>query len=112
MKLQKVGELAFILRVAIAVIAGLASYAVTQNIGVAAVLAILGIVVGLLNITEKEVVPFLAAVIALVVSGSSLSVILSGIPQIVMVLQNIVVFAAPAALVVALKAIASLSSSA
>lgn len=69
-------------------------------------LVLLGLVVGFVNITEKEVVAFLVASIALMSAGSAnlttlgqLGSIFSGI------LESVVVFVAPAAIVVAVKAI-------
>jgi hypothetical protein len=75
------------------------------------VLVILGLVVGVLNIKDKEIFNFLIATIAIVAVGAAN---LNQIPIIgsylgYMVL-NIVAFVAPAALVVALKAIYGLAS--
>ena len=108
----KMGQWAFIIGVVLAILFGL----VPQDWESMAtlVLVILGLVVGLLNVTEKESTPFLVAAAALMItglSGRTLSVIK---PEVLgSFLQNAVekigVFVAPAAIVVALKAIQSLA---
>ncbi|NYZ76815.1 hypothetical protein H0O02_00700 [Candidatus Micrarchaeota archaeon] len=117
----KYGEWAFLLGVILALVIGLFS----SQLGIAsaylmAVLAILGLVVGFLNVTEKEVNTFLIAAIALLAIpnvlvplntslalvpqvGATVAIWLSGI------FSAIGVFVAPAALIVALKAIYSLA---
>lgn len=66
-------------------------------------LVLLGLVVGFLNVTEKEAVTFLVAAVALIVAGSA------GIGELWFRLENVlravVVFVSPAAVVVAIKAI-------
>ncbi|MBM3303598.1 MAG: hypothetical protein FJY76_00745, partial [Candidatus Aenigmarchaeota archaeon] len=63
---QKVGGWAFILGVVIAILAGLAStFAAMYSGYVLLVLVILGLIVGFLNIKDKEVVNFLIVAIAL-----------------------------------------------
>lgn len=105
---NSLGSWAFILGVIIAIIAGLAAGAidVTAQGYVAIVLVILGLVVGFLNIGAKEVTDFLIAAIALVAVGAAN---LGTIPVIGAYLSTMVLyiaaFVAPAALVVALKAI-------
>lgn len=75
----------------------------------ALVLGILGVVVGLLNVVGKEVTQFLIASIAFIAGASSLSALLSAIPGVgafvPTFLQAVVIFVAPSATVVALKAI-------
>ena len=105
---NSLGSWAFILGVLIAIIAGLAAGSIdaaTQGY-LAIVLVILGLVVGFLNIGAKEVTDFLIAAIALVAVGAAN---LATIPWIGGYLASMVLyiaaFVAPAALVVALKAI-------
>ena len=111
---SKMGEWAFILGVLIAVVIGLFSSKLSINIQgwLILLLVVVGLVVGLLNITEKETTPFLIASVALLITGTAgdtLKIIpligdyLSGI------VQAIAVFVTPAAIVVALKAIRSLA---
>lgn len=72
-------------------------------------LAILGLIVGLFNITGKEVVPFMIAAITFIVTFQSLSAILGKIPAVGGFFGNffelLVVFVAPAAAVVAFSAL-------
>ena len=66
-------------------------------------LVILGLVVGYLNVSDKEAVTFLIATIALMTAGSAGLGLLWG--SLESLLANLVVFVAPAAVVVALKAV-------
>jgi hypothetical protein len=74
-------------------------------------LVVLGLIVGLVNLTTKETVPFLVSAVALMLAGI---VNLSLIPGIGVCLSsslsNIVVFVVPAAVIVALKAVWRLAS--
>lgn len=103
---EKVGAWAFILGVVIAIIAGLAASALDAITAgyITLVLVILGLIVGLLNIEDKQVTGFLIAAIALIAVGTAN---LSAIPYVGLYLSvmviNIAAFVAPAALVVALK---------
>ena len=110
----KLGQWAFIAGVAIAVIIGLFSSKLGGNTQgwLILLLVVLGLIVGLLNVTEKESTPFLIAAAALLLTGTAgntLAIIptiggyLSGI------VQAIAVFVTPAAIVVALKSIQSLA---
>ena len=93
-----IGKWAFIIGLIIAVLAGL----FLQATWVAWVLAILGVLVGLFNVTEKETQNFLLAAIALTVSATALNTlpIVGGI--IASILAYIVAFVAGAVVVVAL----------
>lgn len=111
---RKMGEWAFIVGVLIAVIIGLFSGNLTGDTKgwLVLLLVVLGLIVGFLNITESETTPFLVAAIALLITGTA-SESLRIIPTIGGYLAGIVaaiaVFVAPAAIVVALKAIQSLA---
>ncbi|MCX6802875.1 MAG: hypothetical protein NT067_07250 [Candidatus Diapherotrites archaeon] len=109
---EKIGGYAFILGVIIAVIAGIA---VGVNIGqswvgwVPLILFIIGIIVGLLNIGDKEITPFLIASIALMLTysaGTGLLEINKVLPSVGTILQQIVhhvvILVAPAALIIGL----------
>ena len=107
---QKIGSWAFIIGVVIAVVTGIAIGLMPAVSGetwvnyVPLILVILGLIVGFLNIGDKEVMPFLIASVALVMVGTVAE--LGTIPVFGIVFAKIVnyiaVFAAPAALVVAL----------
>lgn len=102
----RLGQWAFIIGVVIAIIAGLVP--AWQTVTVTWILVILGLVVGILNITAKETVEFLVAAIALLMTGSAGAIPALG-TIILSILANIVAFVAPAALIVALKAIYELA---
>lgn len=103
----KMGHWAFIVGILLAIIAGLIPQLQTTTI--TWILVILGLVVGLLNITARETTEFLVAVIALMIVGSAGAIpALGGI--VLSILANIVALSAPAALVVALKAIYGLAA--
>jgi hypothetical protein len=113
MPYEKIGGWAFILGVVIAIVAGLASGALdAASAGyVTLALVILGLVVGFLNVGDKQVNDFLIAAIAVVLLGTAN---LGVIPMIGMYLAsmvlNVAAFVAPAALVVALKAVYNLAA--
>ncbi|PJA18603.1 MAG: hypothetical protein COX63_02075 [Candidatus Diapherotrites archaeon CG_4_10_14_0_2_um_filter_31_5] len=116
MELEKIGELAFILGVVIALIAGVAFNYLGSLAGwVPLVLVILGIIVGLLNIKDKETTPFLIASIALLATGAVdsfriIDEVLNPLGTILYyIFANIAVFVAPAALIVAIVAIKKLA---
>ena len=123
MKTGKIGEWAYLVSVVIAVLAGVAAAAgFGASAWVAVLLVILGAVVGLLNISEKETTAFLVATVALIVASlgadptgaSGTFAVLNVIPGlgtlINAIVANIAVFAAPAAIIVAVKAIMNLAS--
>jgi len=90
------GHWALIIGIALAVIAGF-----TAITSLPIVLFILGLVVGLLNIKEKESTPFLVAVIALLLIGVAGSQV--GGEIVASILNNFIAFMAAAGLIVALK---------
>ena len=113
MEFDRLGEWVFILGVVIAIISGLAYQAMDATSAgyITVVLVILGLIVGVLNIKDKEIFNFLIATIAIVAVGAanlnSIPIIGSYLGYMVL---NIAAFVAPAALVVALKAIYNLAS--
>jgi len=120
MDIEKIARWAFTAFIIIAIIMGLvvgymhyngdANYANT-NAYVTLILLILGIIVGLVSITVKEVTPFLIAAIALIVaSASNVWLPLDTIHGLLyhwatQILSYIVAFAAPAAVIIAIKAV-------
>jgi len=103
--MEMVGKVAFIVGLLLAVVAGLVpSVAGFAYLGL--VLVALGLLVGFLNIAEKDVVTVLVALIALVTVGNAtLNVIPAVSTYLIGVLENFVLFVGAAAFVVALKAI-------
>ena len=123
--MREVGSWSFIVGVLIATIIGILSGLqqtdmvawVPVEIWTIATLA-LGLIVGLLNISEKETMPFLIAVVALGLAGSLGQAFATLFPYwtqigavISNVLINIAAFAIPAGVVVALKSFYNLASS-
>ena len=114
---QKIGGWAFIVGIVVSLLAGIAQTAMGTIPGAAfipLVLVILGLIVGFLNIEDKDVTSFLVAsftFLAMAVSAAGLSII-PGIGQyLVAIVNDIAVFVAPAAFVVALRAIVKLAGS-
>ena len=110
--LPTIGVWAFLGGLVIAFLAGLLGM---TDSTVAMVLGILGLIVGFLNIGDKEIQHFLVAGIAWLLSASSLSslgVTLFGAVigvLIAAVFNNVSIFVAPAVAVVALKAVYDIS---
>ena len=107
MEMKEIGSYIFLLGIIVAVVAGLAvNYisAYTEIIGV--ILVIVGIIVGLLNIEAKEVESFLIAAIALAVTGGASFGALGTIGlYLSAIVTNIATLVAPAAVIVAIKAV-------
>jgi hypothetical protein len=120
MDMEKIAHWAFVACVIIAIVMGLVvgymvnqSYSNTTNVDadVTLVLLILGIVVGLVKITAKEVTPFLIAAIALI--AAAIANVWSPLTTINTLLFNwatyilhyIIAFVAPAAVIIAIKAV-------
>lgn len=131
MSMEQIGGYALIGGVLIAILEG-----VIQNIfgigdpsigpWIGLALVVLGLIVGLLNIKDENTVPFLIASIALIVTAipGAWAAQLTALDQITktfgfglgtmlqLIVFNIAMFAAPAALVVALKTVYSTASAA
>lgn len=99
-----VGAWAFVIGLVLALLAG---FGFTDEPWAYLALGILGVIVGLVNIHERDNVPFLVAAIAFVVAGEGLALVLAATPgigpQLPSVLHYVVSFVSPAAGVVALK---------
>lgn len=125
MDTEKIVRWAYVAFVVIAIVMGLVvgymAYSATwhwadsvvadTNGWVMLILLILGIIIGLTSITEKEVTPFLITTIALIVSSvSNVWNPLSNIHELLYywataILNYIVAFAAPAAVIIAIKSL-------
>ena len=129
---QEIAQYAFMAFVAIAIIAGLAvgymAYAEESwtavedaNAYVTLIMLILGVIVGLVSITTKEVTPFLISSIALMVTrvglGTASGDVWKPLEKIhgllyywaTGILNYIVAFTAPAAVIIAIRAIWALA---
>jgi hypothetical protein len=104
--LSKIGFWAFIIGLIICIIGGFIS-SWPSNTAIIIILIILGLIVGFLNITTKEITLFLVATIALIVTGhvfSSITVL--GIGKFLdRMLSLLATLMAPAAIVAAIKAL-------
>lgn len=101
-----VGSWAFLIGLIIAIIVAF----VGIGVGTAWTLFIIGIIVGLLNIADKEVTPFLmAGAVLVIVSSLGSGNIPSGVDQVSNILQAINLLFVPATVVVAIKQVFSLA---
>jgi hypothetical protein len=105
-----VGAWAYIVGI---VVAALAAVFVQQGLDLLTyiVLAVLGIVVGLMNITEDETLLFLVAAVALVVSANGVRGVLENILFMETFLNNVIIFTAASAFIVSIKALFKVSKS-
>lgn len=115
---QKMGSWAFLIGVVVAIVLGFVGGALGTNIMAwgTLLLVVLGLLVGFLNVKDKEIKEFLIASIALILTGSIGSTLVpldTLVPTLGTLLQavmaQIAVFVTPAALVVAIKAIYNLA---
>ena len=107
----KVGSWAFIIGVVVALLIGVFSMGDTPV--ATTVLIVLGLIVGLLNVTGRETTPFLLASVSLVIVSSMGGAVFAGMVPIGVTLQSvlnaIITFVMPATIIVALKAIYALA---
>ena len=101
-----VGSWAFIVGVVIAVLFGLFGSLSPLWLGI---LVVLGLVVGLLNVTGSESSGFLLAAISLVIVSAFGRNILSAVPFLGGILDAIMALVVPATVIVALKAVHGLA---
>ena len=111
---QKVGAWSFIIGALIAVILGaIASTAGTT--WVIGLLLLLGVIVGLLNISDKEIVPFLIACVAFLAAAPALGAAVASFGTtfawLTRILVHLAVFVVPAAIIASIKAILALAGS-
>ncbi len=105
---KKIGHYAFLVAVLLGVVAALVP--ALQVNWVTWALIILGLIVGFLNITAKETTEFLVAAIALMLVGTAgLGAVPTAGQIITSILRNLITVVAPAALIVALKAVYELA---
>ncbi|HLD75930.1 MAG TPA: hypothetical protein VI874_02850 [Candidatus Norongarragalinales archaeon] len=117
-KMQQMGSYAFIGGSILSVLLGVF---VTSQAWMLALLAILGLIVALVNITDEEVTGYLIANIAVLVGSTGFNAMLVTLAQplalgkVALILQtitgNLVFFVAPGAVLIALKEVYKLASS-
>ena len=104
------GNWAFIIGVVLAIVLGLFGTYIGYVTEITYLMIILGLIVGFFNIGHKDAVNFLIAAIALLAVGAAGLELLPVIgPYIGGILTQIAVFVAPAAVLVALKAVYELA---
>lgn len=108
---KQIGSYAFIVGVILAIILGLFGAYVTEYVEwITYLMIILGVIIGFMNVAQKESFNFLIAAIALLaVGGAGLELLPTIGLYIGGILTQIAVFVAPAAVIVALKAIYDLA---
>jgi len=103
--LEIIGKWAFIIGLVLAIIAGLIQ-GIYEIPSLILILVVLGLIVGFLNIEDKDTVKILVAIIALMgIGGLTLSVIPVINTYLENILTNILVLASGAGLIIAIKAI-------
>jgi len=108
-KSKDMGQWAFMLGVILAILTGLVGSLIPAAT-VAMVLVVLGVLVGLMNVSGKEVTDFLIAAIALLLTGAAGLDALPAIGSFIgPILTNIATFVAPAVVIVALRAVYELA---
>jgi len=113
---EKIGAWAFMIGVILAIVIGLAGRYIGMPVtstNVVFVLGLLGVIVGVLNVTDREVGLFLIATIAFLSAVAALDKVLTAVPVVgdllIPVLGCIALFVAPGAAIVALKALYDIS---
>lgn len=106
------GSWAFLIGVILAVVLG-AGFAGSYNGTIAWVLVVIGLIVGLLNVGDKEVQPFLLSGIVLIIASALGASIVSSIPTagpiLAGILASLLIVFVPATIIVALKNVFTLS---
>ncbi|MCX6774523.1 MAG: hypothetical protein NTY99_00315 [DPANN group archaeon] len=106
--MEKYGHWLFLLGVVLAVVLG---FAMPDKGWAMGLLALIGLIVGLVNITATEVKDFLIAAIALIVAAGSFALIPMVGTYIVEIMKYLLAMVAPAATIVALVQIWKLAKS-
>lgn len=101
-----VGKWAFLIGVILAVVLGLFD-PVLGNWAI--VLVVIGLIVGLLNVADKEVTPFLMSGAVLIIASALGGSIMSDVPYVGAILDALLVVFVPATVIVAIKNVFSLA---
>lgn len=104
--IEKVGVISFIVGLLIVLI--LSAFGPIAG-SIAVIVVVLGLIVGIINIGDEEVHQFLLAALVFIVSAGALSDFASGIPTIgswmKRLMDGVVLFVAPGAVITALRAL-------
>jgi len=112
---KKIGEYSFVIGVIVAIVLGLIADRIGGSVGIAlsSLLVLLGLIVGFLNVTSKESKEFILLTVALVIMAGLAGATLANIEgigkYIAGIFQQLMIFLAPASVVVALKAIMAMA---
>lgn len=98
--MEIVGKWAFLIGMLLAVVLGLIGSASETGI---LVLVIIGLIVGLLNVADKEVTPFLMSGAVLIIASALGGSLMSDIPYVGSVLDALLAVFVPATVIVAIK---------
>ena len=101
-----VGKWAFLIGVILAVVLGLFD-PVMGNWAI--VLVVIGLIVGLLNVTDKEVAPFLMSGAVLIIASALGGSLMSEMPYVGAILDALLAVFVPATVIVAIKNVFSLA---
>jgi len=101
-----VGKWAFLIGVILAVVLGLFD-PIMGNWAI--VLVVIGLIVGLLNVTDKEVAPFLMSGAVLIIASALGGSLMSDMPYVGAVLDALLAVFVPATVIVAIKNVFSLA---
>jgi hypothetical protein len=104
------GSWAFLIGVILAVILGSGLLWELSSMWLG-VLVVIGIIVGLFNITDKEVMPFLLSGAVLVIVSSQGQMVMGDIPMLNGILSALLAIFVPATIIVAIKNVFSLAKS-
>lgn len=114
-KETSIGAYVFIAGILLAIVSGIIMSFLdpTAITIITSLLIVLGMIVGFLNVTEKEIKDYLLTAVCLVIvtalGGALIQNLLYIGPYLAAILHSIMVFTIPAAIVVALKAIVSMA---
>ncbi len=110
LELHRVAHYTFFVGLLVSIVTGLFRELLEPQVLVTT-LVILGLIVGLFNLTAKETIHFLVACIALMLAGIVNLGLIPGVGLYLRsILSNIVVFVVPGAIIVGMKAIWKLAS--
>lgn len=103
-----IGSWAFLIGVLLAVVFGLLGNGSLDS-NVVTILAIIGLIVGLLNVVDEETSPFLMSGAVLIIAGAFGKDNIAGVRWINDILQALLIIFVPATVIVAIKNVFSLA---
>ena len=106
--IEVIGTWSFLIGFAISVVLALFNKTASNSTSLLWFLLILGTIIGFLNITTHEIIPFLIAGIALMLTGTVTSHI--QLEWLKNIINNIVVFVLPGVIISSIKAILAIAS--